>query len=317
MPTADPHAGHPVAGVTIPLVTALDAHGRPDAAAVQPLLAHLAAAGITTLMLAGTNGEGPALSANAVRAYAEDVSARWRELAGAPARITVTVAGAGTRETLDRVAALADVDLDAVVALAPFYFRHTQPELYAHFRAVVACGRPVVVYNSPLYTGNALTVDTVGRLLDEPGVIGLKDSSADDELLAKLCDLARDRDDVHVAQGVEWRMASALHAGATGVVPGVAMLAPALCLDLFRLGLRGEHAAAAERQRDVDRLRALFGVRPGASGVVAMKTALHLLGLCPPHAVPPFLPYSDDELAALRAVLAETLGEAHDLVPHQ
>ncbi|MEV0720223.1 dihydrodipicolinate synthase family protein, partial [Asanoa sp. NPDC050611] len=118
-------AGHPIAGVTIPLVTVLDERGAPDAAAARPLLEHLAAGGVSALMLAGTNGEGPLLPGTAVRSYAADVGTMWRELVGAGATVLATAAGVGTRDTLDRIDQLADVELDAVVVLAPFYFRHT------------------------------------------------------------------------------------------------------------------------------------------------------------------------------------------------
>ena len=74
---AQPVDTHPVAGVTIPLVTVLNARGEPDAEAARPLLTHLAAGGITRLMLAGTNGEGPVLPADAVRSYTVDVSELW------------------------------------------------------------------------------------------------------------------------------------------------------------------------------------------------------------------------------------------------
>ncbi|MGI5289918.1 dihydrodipicolinate synthase family protein [Nonomuraea polychroma] len=303
-------ADHPVTGVIIPLVTALDRRGRPDAAAVRPLLAHLAAGGVTTLMLAGTNGEGPLLPFDGVRKYAAEVSALWRELAGASARIMVTAVGAGTREVMRNLESLDDLDLDAVVVLAPYYFRHTEEELHAHFRAAASHGRPVVVYNSPGYTGNPIPVSLVRRLLAEPAIIGLKDSSGDTALFAQFCDVAGERAGFHVAQGVERRLAEGLRQGAAGVVPGVGMLAPALCVELFQAGRDGDHATAAERQRDVDRLAALFGLRPGASGVVVVKTALHLLGLSPPHAAAPFLPCSETELATLHTALAGL----HDLL---
>ncbi|TMR38527.1 dihydrodipicolinate synthase family protein, partial [Nonomuraea zeae] len=303
MATVSDPSDHPVAGVIIPLVTALDRRGRPDPPAVAPLLAHLAAGGVTTLMLAGTNGEGPLLTAGEVRAYAAEVSPMWRELAGPAARIMVTAAGTGTRETLDRMDRLAGVDLDAVVVLAPSYFRHTERELHAHFRDLARHGRPVVIYNSPGYTGNPITATLVRRLLDEPAVAGLKDSSGDAALFAQFCALAGERPGFQVAQGAERQLADGLRAGAAGVVPGVGMLAPALCAALFRAVLDGDHAAAAALQRDVDRLAALFAVRPGASGIVVIKTALHLLGLCPPHATAPFLPLDDTELATLRAAL--------------
>jgi 4-hydroxy-tetrahydrodipicolinate synthase len=313
MPTAADHDAHPVAGVTIPLVTALDERGRPDAEAAGPLLAHLAAGGITTLMLAGTNGEGPLLAADAVRGYASDVSARWRELVGAPAQVMVTATGAGTRETLQRLECLAEVPMDAVVVSAPFYFRHTDRELAAHFRAAAAHGRPVVAYNSPAYTGNPFTAALLRDLLEIPGIIGLKDSSGDPVLFGEFCAAAAGRPDFRVAQGAERGLAEGLRRGAAGLVPGVGMLAPALCVELLRLGRSGDHDAAAARQRDVDRLADIFAVRPGASGVVVVKTALHLLGLCPPYAAAPFQPCTDTELAALHTALAGM----HDLLPRE
>ncbi|MEV0151823.1 MULTISPECIES: dihydrodipicolinate synthase family protein [unclassified Nonomuraea] len=302
---------HPVAGVIIPLVTALDRRGRPDPPAVQPLLAHLAAGGVSTLMLAGTNGEGPLLTPDEVRTYAAEVSAAWRELAGTSARIMVTAAGTGTRDTLVRMEGLAGLDLDAVVVLAPSYFRHTERELHAHFRDAARHGRPVVIYNSPGYTGNPISASLVSRLLDEPAIVGLKDSSGDAALFAEFCALARERPAFQVAQGVERQLAEGLRLGAAGLVPGVGMLAPALCGELLKAGLDGDRTTAAARQHDIDRLAGLFGIRPGASGVVVIKTALHLLGLCPAHAAAPFLPLTETELTALRAALARL----HDLVP--
>jgi 4-hydroxy-tetrahydrodipicolinate synthase len=305
------NVGHPVAGVTIPLVTVLDKRGEPDAEAARPLLAHLAAGAITTLMLAGTNGEGPALSAEAVRSYAAGVSALWRDLVGDAARVMATAPGATTSQTLARLELLADVGLDAAVVLAPFYFRHTQQELLAHFRETTRHGLPVVVYNSPGYTGNPLSVSVIHHLVAEPNIIGLKDSSGDPTLLAGFCEAAGDRTDFLVAQGAEGQLAQGVRAGAAGLVPGVGMLAPALCVELLRLAEHGDHVAAASRQRDVDRLTGIFAVRTGTSGVATMKTALHLLGLCPPHVTAPFEPYTEAELSALRKVLAELT----DLLP--
>ncbi|HTJ31753.1 MAG TPA: dihydrodipicolinate synthase family protein [Dactylosporangium sp.] len=297
--------------MTIPLVTVLDERGRPDADAAGPLLGHLAAGGVTTLMLAGTNGEGPLVPAGAVREYASEVSARWRELAGPAAQVMVTAPGAGTDETLRRLESLDGLEMDAVVVQAPFYFRHTERELAAHFRAAAAHGRPVVVYNSPAYTGNPFSAALLRHLLEIPGIIGLKDSSGDPVLFGEFCAAAAGRPDFRVAQGAERGLAEGLRRGAAGLVPGVGMLAPALCVQLFHLGRAGDHDAAAARQRDVDRLADIFKVRSGVSGVVVIKTALHLLGLCPPHATAPFQPCTDTELAALRTALTGL----HDLLP--
>ena len=146
----------------------------------------------------------------------------------------------------------------------------------------------------------------VRRLLDEPNIVGLKDSSGDAALFAGFCGPGRREVRVPGRAGrrtSDWR--DGVLSGAAGSVPGVGMLAPALCVDLFQLATQADHAAAAERQRQrrpAD--RRYSRVRPGASGVVVVKTALHLLGLCPPQAAAPFQACTETELAALRESLA-------------
>ena len=274
---------HPVAGVTIPLVTVLDEHGDPDAAAARPLLEHLAAGGITTLMFAGTNGEGPLLSTEAVRTYTVEVTARVaragravrpgpgdrgrsRHPGDAAAPRPPRRPGPGRRGRAGPVLLPAHRERTA----------RTLPDTAARH------GLPVVVYNSPGYTGNPLTVPLMRRLFEEPSIVGLKDSSGDAALFAGFCGLADERSDFRVAQGAERQMARGLLTARPARCPGWACSRPRSASNCSSSRRRPTTRRAAERQRQLDRLTHIFGVRPGASGVVVVKTALHLLGLCPP-----------------------------------
>jgi len=278
-----------LSGVTVPLVTPMSAPGVPTEA--DAFLASLADAGVRGLMLFGSNGEGPLLPVSALGPFASWAAARWRALTGGPVLCNVTAAG--TAEVLERVAAVAPARPDALVLSPPIYFHHRADEILAHYTALSDVDIPVVVYNAPRYS-NPLTPALIDALVDLPHVVGVKDSSGDEELLRHIVFAAK-RAGVSVSQGAETQALAGLRLGADGIVPGLANLAPRLAVELF--DTRAEVA-----QEALNRLFALHGVRPG---VPAVKAILHHRGLCPPHVAPPLRPCTDAELTALLAHLGD------------
>ncbi|GHE79240.1 dihydrodipicolinate synthase family protein [Amycolatopsis deserti] len=287
-------------GVMVPLVTPMSAPGRP--AEADDLLRALAGSGVRSLMLFGTNGEGPLLPAAALTDFARWAVRRWRELTGGPVLCTVTAAG--TAEVLERVAAVAPAGPDALVLSPPIYFRHRPDEIAAHYAALSDVDVPVVAYNAPRYA-NPLDADLVRALAEMPHVTGVKDSSGDLGLLGEFVRVAKGRPGFEVSQGAETKLLAALRLGADGVVPGLANLAPRLAVELVTAHEAGRDDDAEAAQRALDRLFALHTVRPG---VPSVKAILHHRGLCAPHVAPPLAPCSDDELRDLLALVGEDAG---------
>ncbi|MDP9841762.1 dihydrodipicolinate synthase family protein [Streptosporangium lutulentum] len=286
-----------LSGVMIPLVTPMSEPGTPSAAAATGLLHALAAADARSLMLFGSNGEGPLLPVSALAEFAEQVARQWRELTGGPVLCNVTAAG--TAEALDRAAAVAAARPDALVLSPPIYFRHRDDEIAAHYAALAGLGVPVVAYNAPRYS-NPLGPALIDRLVAMPHVVGIKDSSGDLELLGHIVSAARRRPDFGVSQGAETQLLSALRLGLDGIVPGIANLAPRLAVELVAAHETGRDADAEDAQRVIDRLLALHSVRPG---VPAIKAVLDDRGLCPPHVAAPLLPCTETERHDLIALL--------------
>lgn len=298
-------AGHLLASVTAPLVTAFDERGRPDPEGVDPLLAHVAAGGVRTVMLFGSNGEGAAVDAAEITPYAGRVRDSWRGRAGAESRVLVAVSGPATRQTLVRAEAALAAGADALVVNAPYYFRHDDAELLAHFTRVDALGAPWVAYNIPRYTGNPLGPELMARLAELPHCAGVKDSGGDPAVLAAFVALGAGREGFAVSQGAESALVAGLRAGAAGITPGLANLAPAACTGLAAAVASGDQATADRLQAYLNALGAIHTVRPG---VPAMKAALAVRGLLAPgFAAPaaPFRPYSPAETSRLTALLAE------------
>ena len=297
-----------LSGVMVPLVTPMSAPGEPSAAAAYDLLAALARAGARSLMLYGSNGEGPLLPTSALTEFAAGVAARWRELTG-DGPVLVNVTAAGTAEALERAAAVRLAEPDAVVVSPPIYYRHRDDEVVAHFAAFAGIGVPVVAYNVPSYSV-PMTPAVLDEVLAMPHVVGIKDSSGDLALLGQVVAAARRRPDVGVSQGSETQLVAGLEAGADGIVPGIANLVPVLCAQLYDAFRSGRVAAADAAQETADRVVALHTVR---RGVPAVKAVLAARGLCPPHVAAPFVPATPAELAGLLDLLAPL--DAHLITP--
>ncbi|MFB4284222.1 dihydrodipicolinate synthase family protein [Nonomuraea sp. MTCD27] len=283
-------------GLVVPLVTPMREPGVPSAGAAEPLLEAMARAGVQRLMLLGSNGEGPLIPSGRAGKFVTGVTGRWRELVPG-GTILVNVTAPGTDEAGRRAEDAAAAGADAIVLSPPTYFRHRDDEVVAHYAAMARHGLPVVAYNAPRYA-TPLTPATVDALVGLPHVIGVKDSSGDPDLLAHMIAAARRRPGFQVSQGDERRLADALRAGAHGITPGTANLAPRLALDL--VAARDDSAELDLLQDLTTRLTRLHEVRPGVPSVKALLAAR---GLCPPHAAPPLAPCTPDELAQLIRVV--------------
>ncbi|MCW6007043.1 dihydrodipicolinate synthase family protein [Micromonospora sp. CPCC 205371] len=291
-------SGDLLGGVVVPLVTAMERPGLPSAQAAEPLLSAMAGAGVRRLMLFGSNGEGPLVPADRTAGYVAGVVARWRELVPGGV-ILVNVTAPGTDEALLRAEPAAAGGADALVLSPPTYFRHRPDEVVAHYAALGDHGLPVVAYNAPKYA-TPLEQSSVDGIVALRHVVGVKDSSGDPAMLAALIAAARSRPDFTVSQGDERQLAAALRAGAGGIVPGTANLAPRLAIEMMDAHAAGDDTELDRLQALNTRLAALHAVRPG---VPAVKALLARWGLCPPHAAPPLAPCTPDESRQLAEVV--------------
>lgn len=162
------------------VLTAMITPFRPDGAVdherAARLARHLVDNGSDGLVVTGTTGESPTLSADEKVALYSTVV----EAVGSRASV---VAGTGTYDTAGSVALTrraADVGAHGVLAVAPYYNKPEQRGLVAHFQAIAdASDLPVMVYNIPGRTGRRIEVDTLATLSGHPGIVAVKDAVMD------------------------------------------------------------------------------------------------------------------------------------------
>lgn len=291
---------HILFGVTVPLVTVLDDDGRPDASGADRLLAAMAEAGVHSLMLLGSNGEGALLPADRTAGYLTELIARWRELRP-EGRAIVNVSAPGTTEMLHRAETALAAAPDTLVVSPPGYFHHRADEIEHHLRAVEGFGHPWAVYNVPKYA-NDLAPEVFEALLDAPNLVGMKDSSGSLAALEAFVGVAAARPGIAVSQGDERALVAGLRAGAIGIVPGIGNLAPGLSTRLLDAELAGDAAEADRAQAAATAITGIHAVRPG---VPTVKAVLHDRGLLDSErCAPPLAAVTAAELDGVRAVLA-------------
>jgi dihydrodipicolinate synthase/N-acetylneuraminate lyase len=297
----DPDGRALLDGVVVPLATAIDAAGRPDPIAARNHLQKLGETEVTHLLLLGTNGEGPAFDDVESAQFSAEVAATWRARIGVEAVVLVAAYGSSTRETIRRAETLLE-SADALVVPPRYYFHYQPDELISFYRDDSSLGSPVVIYNSPHYTGNPITEPVLQAVAEIPGVVGMKDSGGDDDLLLAAIRIAEARPGFAVSQGNERRLAWALVRGTAGITPGLANIAPEACTEMVSAVRAAVTEKVSALQAGLDALGAMHRIRPG---VACMKAALAILGLSDSPPAHPTRAYSADESAALRTFLAD------------
>ena len=109
------------------------------------------------------------------------------------------VAGTGmesTRGTVDACRMVAERGAEAVLVRPPSYFRAqmTPEALREHFLEVAERSPvPVILYHVPKFVPVDLVPDLVGRLVEHPNIVAIKDSSGDLKNLGALTAACADR----------------------------------------------------------------------------------------------------------------------------
>jgi dihydrodipicolinate synthase/N-acetylneuraminate lyase len=290
-------------GIVVPTVTPLTEKGNLDVEALERLVEYLIAGRVTGLFVAGTTGEGPALSQSIRREMVQRVCAQVK------GRIPVVVAAMdpSLREALATSSHAAEVGADAMAFSPPYYLALSESDTL-RFGQIVATesALPGYLYNVPYTQLPQFSPDVLRRLADFPKILGLKDSSGDFAQLVEATRIFSHRPECSVLVGPERLLAAALREGADGGVSGGGNLLPTLYMDLYESHIRGDHQQVDALQKKVLGVeRDFYKVgEPESSLVRGVKAALYIKGICGFTMVEPFVGADDDEIEEVRHRLA-------------
>ena len=250
-------------------------------------------AGADAIVLAGTTGESPTLSD-------EEKLEIFRIGVRTAARRTKIIAGTGSNSTAKAAAMTvkaAELGVDAILAVTPYYNKSTQPGLVQYYTAVAEASKlPVIAYNVPSRTGVDIRADTCRRLAEIPGIAGIKEAAGDISKVAHIIP------HLTVYSGNDDQTVAIMALGGAGVISVASNVAPETMKELTDACRAGEYPkAAAIQQKLLPLMDLLFcQVNP-----IPVKAAMHLLGFdCGP-CRPPLDDLPEPDVQKLRECLDE------------
>lgn len=254
--------------------------------------------GVHALFCFGTNGEGYILNKEEKRLVLETVI---EETNG---RVPV-YAGTGcvsTKETIEQSKMAMEIGADALSIITPSFAMASQNELYEHYKTVAErVNMPIILYNIPARTGNALTPETVGRLSEISNIVGAKDSSGNfTNILGYIS--ATEKNNFSILSGNDQLILWALKAGGVGGIAGCANVYPHTMASIYDCYMKGDWEKAKEYQDSIASFRGCF--KYGNPNTV-VKTAVALLGYNVGKCRAPFNQLPEEGIEALKKVLKE------------
>lgn len=299
-------------GVMAALLTPVTIEGVVDHDALGCLVRSLVAGGVAGISPVGSTGEGASLCLADRLAVVDTV------VAAVPPAMPVIpgVFRDAVGEAVEDLAGYAEHGAGGALVAPPHYFGLDPVDVQGFFRALADRSEiPIVLYNIPSLTKNAVSPAVLSALASHPRVVGVKDSSRDMEYLLQAID-ALDGVDVgpegfSVMTGTDTMLLASLAAGARGAIVASANLIPGLAVGIHRAWARGDLASASVLER---RLRQVVAACRVGTFPAGWKAAVAATGLCRPWLVPPRAALGEIEVAELEGRL-RALGVVGQLMP--
>jgi 4-hydroxy-tetrahydrodipicolinate synthase len=272
--------------------------GGVDYDALRRLIDWHVAEGTDCIGVVGTTGESPTVSVDEhceiIRVSVEHAKGRVPIMAGTGAN--------STSEAIELSRFAKQVGADCALSVVPYYNKPSQEGMYRHFKAVAeAVDIPMVLYNVPGRTVADMQVETVLRLAEVPGIVGIKEASGDIERAAWLVKGAPKGFSIY--SGDDGTAIALMLLGGHGNVSVTANVAPRWMHELCLAAVRGDARAASEIHLRLLPLHKHLFCEPSPAPT---KWALSRLGRCGAALRLPMLPLS----AAGQALVERSLRES-------
>jgi 4-hydroxy-tetrahydrodipicolinate synthase len=257
------------------LITPMLTDGQVDYPTLRKLIDWHVAEGTDALVIVGTSGESPTVTVDEhreiLRVSVEQAAKRIPIIAGCGAN--------STAEAIELAKFAESIGADAQLQVVPYYNKPTQEGLFQHFKAIAEATPklPVILYNVPGRTVADLQHDTVLRLAQVPGIIGIKEATGNIERAQWLIrDLPKS---FAVFSGDDPTAVALMLVGGAGNISVTANVAPRLMHELCVAAMKGDIATAMKIQFQLMPVHKNLFVE---ANPIPVKWAMNRMGLSGP-----------------------------------
>jgi len=286
-----------ITGSLVAIVTPMKDDGAIDLARFRSLIDWHVAEGTDGIVVVGTTGESPTVNFDEhkelIRVAVEHSKGRIPIIAG--------TGGNSTAEAIELTESAKKAGATACLSVVPYYNKPTQEGLYRHFRTVAeTVDLPMIVYNVPGRTVADLQNDTLLRLAELPGIIGIKDATANIERGSDL--VRRAPRNFAIYSGEDSTALALILMGGHGVISVTANVAPKLMHQMCAAALVGD----VKKAREINlRLLPLHQRLFVEANPIPVKWALAQMGLIEDGIRLPMVPLSEKFHDTVREALHE------------
>jgi 4-hydroxy-tetrahydrodipicolinate synthase len=226
--------------------------------------------GTDGIVIVGTTGESPTVSVDEhcelIQFAVEHTNKRVPIIAG--------TGGNSTAEAIKLTEYAQQVGADASLLVVPYYNRPTQEGIYQHFKKIAeSVDLPAILYNVPGRTVADMANETIVRLAQIPGIVGVKDATGN---IARGTDLLRQvPTSFAVYSGDDPTAMALMFCGGHGNISVTANVAPRAMHELCAAAMSGDVAKAIEINNRLIPLHQKLFVEPNP---VPVKWALQQMG---------------------------------------
>jgi 4-hydroxy-tetrahydrodipicolinate synthase len=255
------------------LVTPMLEDGRVDYPTLRKLIDWHIAEGTDCIGVVGTTGESPTVN---VEEHCEIIRVAVEQAAG---RVPI-MAGCGansTSEAIELARFAQKVGANCQLQVVPYYNKPTQEGQYQHFKAIAeATGDlPIILYNVPGRSVADMAHDTVLRLAQVPGIVGIKEATGNIERAQWL--IREVPKGFAVYSGDDPTAVALMLCGGQGNISVTANVAPRLMHELCVAAMAGDVQRAMEIQFRLMPVHKNLFVE---ANPIPVKWAMARLGLC-------------------------------------
>ena len=286
----------PITGSIVALATPMLEDGSVDYPALRKLIDWHIAEGTDCICVVGTTGESPTVNVEehqeVIRVAVEQAKKRVPIMAGCGAN--------STAEAIELARYAKQVGADCQLQVAPYYNKPKQEGLYQHFKAIAEAVAefPMVLYNVPGRTVADIQHETVLRLAQVPGIVGIKEATGNIERAQWLIrDVPKG---FAVYSGDDPTAVALMLCGGQGNVSVTANIAPRQMHELCVAAIAGDRQKAMAVQLQLMPLHKHLFVE---ASPIPLKWAMARMGLCGPTLRLPMTPLSKGNEAVVEQAL--------------
>ncbi|ODV42279.1 4-hydroxy-tetrahydrodipicolinate synthase [Cupriavidus sp. UYMMa02A] len=259
-----------ITGSIVAIVTPMHEDGSLDYPALRALVDWHVAEGTDAIVIVGTTGESPTVSVDEhcelIRVAVEQAGKRIPIIAG--------TGGNSTKEAIELTAYAKKVGADASLQVVPYYNKPTQEGMYRHFRTIAeAVELPVLLYNVPGRTVADMTNDTILRLAQVPGIVGVKEATGNIDRAAQLIKDAPEGFAIY--SGDDPTAVALILLGGKGNISVTANVAPRKMHEMCAAALKGDVVTARRLHMELIELNKAMFIE---ANPIPVKWALEQMG---------------------------------------